>query len=1113
MKLKLLIILFAFTSGLATAQFEVNQPGNLTACSNSDFAAFDLTSQNSAILGMLPPQNYTITYHTSSAAANNDTGAISNPQSYTNIAEPQPIWARIELNSNPSNYEIAEFFLNVNVNPMVFGQEFSTCDNDANPSDGIAAFDLEEIAEAVYSNSGLLPTEVELSFYETESDAMNQVNALTSPYTNLGFDQVIYVNAMSYETSCTSIAMVYLITLDCTGSCNSTIDDIVITGSGGDSVSIGWTSNGAATQWEVLMLPAGGPFPLPTMDGEIVEINPVIFSGLDCPESYDIYVRARCGTSYSDWTGPAFYQCGGGGEISDPVNLTACAEGGTACFNLTLNDAEALNIDPLDFVLTYHTSAASANAGTNPIENPEEYCTTVAMGADEIFIRIQNIDSDEFEVVWFTVTAQEIVINPIPLQQLVACDEDQNGSVTFNLTDAATQLETDNPLVYYNDLEHALDQNDPITSPEQYVVATQNSTTTIYIRETVEGSCDIIHSVHLSPVSNCNFSNVCAGANSLCNALGVPFPNTVGIEEAESENSYGCLSDTPNPTWFYLPISSAGTINLIIEQNADANMQGMTLDVDYIVYGPYTDPVTPCSGQLTSDKIVSCSYSADFAEYPVIPNAQPGQFYLIMATNYSDNPGYIRISELSTSQGDIDCTGLRMTVFIDSNTNGIKDGGESNFGLGQFHYVLNDNAVMHNITSPTGVHKIYDSNAANSYDLSYTIDPEYLAFYGITTASFSNVHVVANAGMQEYMFPITITQAYNDVSITVVPNEAPRPGFIYENTVIYTNLGGQTVPSGTVIFHKDPMVSITSVSLAGATITANGFTYNYTDLAPFETRMITVAMQVPTIPTVMLGDLLTNDAEILPFAGDLHPENNSSEVTQEVIGSYDPNDKMESRGNQILFSDFTSADYLYYTIRFENTGTASAININVTDVLDSQLDESSVRMVSASHNYVLDRVGSQLNWKFENIILPPVSPDSEDGHGYITFKVKPDPGYAVGDIINNTANIYFDFNPAIVTNTFASEFVNALAIADFTAADLSIYPNPASGFVNVQMRNGESIAAVALYDISGKVILNEKGLTPLEIQTLNVSDIAAGIYFVEITTDTNKKLTKKLIIR
>jgi uncharacterized repeat protein (TIGR01451 family) len=477
-----------------------------------------------------------------------------------------------------------------------------------------------------------------------------------------------------------------------------------------------------------------------------------------------------------------------------------------------------------------------------------------------------------------------------------------------------------------------------------------------------------------------------------------------------------------------------------------------------------------------------------------------------MVTNFSGQQGYIRITQTSGGTGEINCTGIRLNAFLDSNNNGEKDSGESNFPLGQFNYEKNDNGTVHHITTSNGVYNLYDISNTASYDVGFTIDPSYSANYTLSTSQYSDISVIANAGMQEFLFPVTVTNSYDDLSVTIVPDQSPRPGFTYTNTILYSNLGSTPV-SGTVTFTHDPNVSIVANTQAGIVNTTSGFSYNFTNLAPFEERSITVTMQVPTIPTVALGDLLTNSADINPVAGDVAPENNSTVSVQEVIGSYDPNDKVESRGESILITDFTDEDYLYYTVRFENTGTASAINVNIVDVLDAGLDATSVKMVGASHDYVLDRVEDQLNWKFEDIMLPAASTDPAGAKGYVQFKVKPLPGYSVGDMISNTAHIYFDFNPAIVTNTFTSTFVQQLGTEEVSLASFTIYPNPANDQVFVTADS--NIEKVTIYDLLGKTVLTT--VVNGNSTAVDVSGVSSGLYLLEVSNG-NMKQVGKLVI-
>jgi uncharacterized repeat protein (TIGR01451 family) len=272
-------------------------------------------------------------------------------------------------------------------------------------------------------------------------------------------------------------------------------------------------------------------------------------------------------------------------------------------------------------------------------------------------------------------------------------------------------------------------------------------------------------------------------------------------------------------------------------------------------------------------------------------------------------------------------------------------------------------------------------------------------------------------------------------------------------------------------------------------------------------------MNVPTIPTVAIGDLLTNTVTITPPTGDLVVTNNAGASTQAIVAAYDPNDKVEAHGEKIRFASFSSDEYLYYTIRFENTGNISAINVRVNDVLDSKIDETSVKMVNASHAYTLDRVGTNLSWKFENIQLPVSIADTDTGKGYITFKAKLKPGFAIGDIIPNFASIYFDTNPAIITNTFNTEFVTLLGTTSFNTEDISIYPNPSNDVVQITIQNTtENIESINMYDVLGKLV--KKASTVSKKQTaIDVSDLAKGVYVVEIITENKLKQVKKLVVK
>lgn len=438
--------------------------------------------------------------------------------------------------------------------------------------------------------------------------------------------------------------------------------------------------------------------------------------------------------------------------------------------------------------------------------------------------------------------------------------------------------------------------------------------------------------------------------------------------------------------------------------------------------------------------------------------------------------------------------GIKLNAFLDSNGNNIQDNGEPNINVGSFEYQINNGNTIH-VESSNGMYYLYETNASNTYNLSFTLDAAYQNFT-VTQNNYTNITVPVNSGVTTYNFPI-LGDYSPDLQVFLNQFGAPpRPGFVYYERIMYRN-SGNMVMNGTITFTKDAIVSITNVSEPGFVTNANGFSYNFTNLLPSETRYIYVTMQTPTIPTVALGDVITNSVTITLPTGDVNPNNNEATLSQVVVGSYDPNDKTEVHGGKIVHADFTSSDYLTYTIQFENTGTANAINVKVDDALDAMLDVSTLKMIDASHDYVLIKEGNNLSWKFDGIDLPPSVANTTTGKGYIVFQIKPMSGYAIGDIIPNSAEIYFDFNPAIVTNTFTTEFVETLGVSNFKKNDFVVYPNPATNELFIHSKTNNTIDAVVLVDVLGKTIYQE--VVKATFSTIDISSFQKGIYFLKVT--------------
>jgi uncharacterized repeat protein (TIGR01451 family) len=450
---------------------------------------------------------------------------------------------------------------------------------------------------------------------------------------------------------------------------------------------------------------------------------------------------------------------------------------------------------------------------------------------------------------------------------------------------------------------------------------------------------------------------------------------------------------------------------------------------------------------------------------------------------------------------------IQIVAFLDANENGVKDANESNFVNGNLLYQVNNTGDTVAATASNGVFYIFPENDADTYDFNYEIYAELAGFYADPISFDDLVYLDTNENI--YYIPIVNTTPYNDVAVSLVATNQPAAGFNYFNKIYYTN-NGIGPASGTLTFEKDAVLPIASISVSGTVNNPTGFTYTYTNLMPAETRIINVTMNVPPIPTVAIDDLVTNMVTINSTTTDANIENNSASLTRPIVASYDPNDKNEAHGKNIEIGSFSSDDYLYYTIRFQNTGTTNATFVRLEDLLDAQLDPTSLRMVAASHAYTLERIDTQLVWNFDNIQLVPKLVNENASIGFVHFKIKLNAGFAVGDVIPNTAEIYFDFNPAIITNTFETVFVENLSTPDFMNSEVMLSPNPTKDRLNIQLKGSDSIEKIAIYDVVGKRIYTKEKID-LTTYSVEMTLFKTGIYFVEITTKSNQVIKKKII--
>jgi len=199
-------------------------------------------------------------------------------------------------------------------------------------------------------------------------------------------------------------------------------------------------------------------------------------------------------------------------------------------------------------------------------------------------------------------------------------------------------------------------------------------------------------------------------------------------------------------------------------------------------------------------------------------------------------------------------------------------------------------------------------------------------------------------------------------------------------------------------------------------------------------------------------------------------------------------------------------DYLHYNIQFENLGTAEAVNVVVKDVIDaSKFDISTLQVLYSSHPMRANIRGNIAEFVFQNISLAPAAGDPPvGGHGNVLFKIKTLPTLEVGTMVENTANIFFDYNAPIDTDPARTVF-ESLGVPDVDIdKTVSVYPNPTNSILNIKSEHG--ISKVELFDVQGRIL--QSSLQTENTAAIDLSQRTNGVYFVRIFSDAGVKVIK-----
>ena len=153
-----------------------------------------------------------------------------------------------------------------------------------------------------------------------------------------------------------------------------------------------------------------------------------------------------------------------------------------------------------------------------------------------------------------------------------------------------------------------------------------------------------------------------------------------------------------------------------------------------------------------------------------------------------------------------------------------------------------------------------------------------------------------------------------------------------------------------------------------------------------------------------------------------------------------------------------------------------------------------------------------MKFNFANILLPDSATNPAKSQGEVTYTIKPKTGLANGTVINNTANIVFDYNKPVRTNTTINTIDMALGIPpvnSYNSSHLMVYPNPAVNELNIVFNN-QKANDVQLVDILGNVVA-AYGQVKGNLM-VNTTKIPSGIYTLVVNSNDSIQREKVIII-
>lgn len=484
-------------------------------------------------------------------------------------------------------------------------------------------------------------------------------------------------------------------------------------------------------------------------------------------------------------------------------------------------------------------------------------------------------------------------------------------------------------------------------------------------------------------------------------------------------------------------------------------------------------------------------------------------YYPIISLLDYDNDGDLDVfsevtKKTSWYENLLDKSVLSGTLFYDINQNGIQD--ITDVALANMPVSIEPES-RRNFSNDDGLFQFIVDDGVNY------IETGLESLWSITTDSL-NYTVLSDGsnitGLNFGFYPNTeLTQMSSQISSAPTRCFSLVPfWFTVQNT-------GTEFTSGQLVLEIDPSAYFHSSEPYPDSIYQNKLFWNFENFPPLQHKTFELNLEMSAIINTRVefsGEVWLQDS-----LGVLS-KNEECSYSSVIICSYDPNDKLVIPVGEQDAHYTLLGEELEYTIRFQNVGTDTAFTVRVEDQLDSDLDWSTFRPITASHDYIVNLFDNgRVEFLFEDILLVDSFTNEVASNGFVKYKINHLENLPSGTEVTNYARIFFDFNEPIQTNTTLNTFVTEIPTSvSETALQIliNIFPNPFDDNLTISIDSQTFIddAKIVVHNSLGQLV-NSYQIESGQSLTIFSEKWPPGLYVCSLIGSKKETLAQYKIIK